>query len=146
MREIEGVTAEEKARRRWFHDDYFDLFVWQNDGGDVTLFQLCYGTASSDRALVWYKDKGFFHDGVEAGEGEVIGTGSAASDPVLERLSSAAGTLPDEIRRPVIDCVRKFIETKPAVPSRRKQFRRAEWQQKKPASSPGRTRAAGKSA
>lgn len=146
MREIEGVTAEAQARRRWFHDDYFDLFVWQNDGGDVTLFQLCYGTASSDRALVWYKDRGFYHDGAEAGKGEVIGAGSVTSDPVLTRLASAAGELPDEIRRPVIECVREFVEKKPQVPARRKQFRRADWQQKKPAPSTGRARAAGKTA
>ncbi len=135
MREIEGVTAEAQARRRWFHDDYFDLFVWQDRGGEVTVFELCYGAASSERALVWHKGRGFFHDGAQSGEGEVIGTGAGASDPVLSRLTSAAGSLPDEIRTPVITYVREFVEKKVSVPSRRKRFRRADWQQKKPAQS-----------
>jgi hypothetical protein len=145
MREIEGVTAEATARRRWFHDNYFDLFVWQNEGGDVMLFELCYGTDSSERALVWHKDRGFFHDGVEEGSGEVIGTGPAGSDPVLSRLTSVAAALPDEIRRPVIKFVREFVEKKPGARARRKQFRRADWQQKKIADSV-RTGGAGKRA
>ena len=62
LKEILGVADDPPARRRWFHDDFFDLFVWQA-GGEVTLFQLCYGLDSSDRALVWDKDRGFFHDG-----------------------------------------------------------------------------------
>ena len=54
LKEIHGVADDPPARRRWFHDDFFDLFVWQT-GGEVTLFQLCYGLDSSDRALVWDK-------------------------------------------------------------------------------------------
>ena len=52
LKEILGVADDPPARRRWFHDDFFDLFVWQAEG-EVTLFQLCYGVDSSDRALVW---------------------------------------------------------------------------------------------
>jgi len=133
MREIEGVTAEAEARRRWFHDDYFDLFVWQDGGGELTVFELCYGAGSSERALVWHKGRGFFHDGAHGGKDEIIGAGAAGSDPVLSRLTSAAGSLPDEIRMPVIACVREFVESNPAVPARRKRFRRADWQQEKPA-------------
>ena len=36
MKEILGVADDPPARRRWFHDDYFDLFVWQTTG-EVTL-------------------------------------------------------------------------------------------------------------
>ena len=60
LQEIHGVTDEPPAHRRWFHDDFFDLFVWTT-GQEVTLFQLCYGVDSSDRALVWDKGRGFFH-------------------------------------------------------------------------------------
>lgn len=135
MREIEGVSADAEARRRWFHDDYFDLFVWQDRRGEITLFELCYGAASSERALVWHRGRGFFHDGAGSSEGEVIGTGSAGTDPVLSRLTSASGSLPDEIRTPVMEYVREFVEKKPVMLSRRKRFRRADWQQKNPGKS-----------
>jgi hypothetical protein len=68
MQEILGVTDEPGAHRRWFHDDYFDLFVWQAEGGELVQFQLCYGIDSSERALVWHKSGGFFLDGVEPGK------------------------------------------------------------------------------
>ncbi len=68
LREIEGVRQDEPGRaRRWFHDDHFDLFVWASPGGEVLMFQLCYGGPSSDRALVWREDLGFFHDGEPPG-------------------------------------------------------------------------------
>src|SRR5256714_15108520 len=64
-KEVSGLADEPPARRRWFHDEYFDLFVWQTHG-EVTLFQLCYGIDSSERALVWDKRRGFFADGAPA--------------------------------------------------------------------------------
>src|SRR4029077_21167283 len=63
MREIEGVVQGESAtRRRWFHDEYFDLFVWQNNARAIESLQLCYGIDSSERALEWRKNRGFFLD------------------------------------------------------------------------------------
>ena len=51
FREILGVADDPPARRRWFHDDYFDLFVWQTKG-EITLFQLCYGIGTNERAII----------------------------------------------------------------------------------------------
>jgi len=56
LKEILGVADDPPARRRWFHDDYFDLFVWQA-GGEVTLIQVCYGADATERALVWDKER-----------------------------------------------------------------------------------------
>ena len=47
LREMAGVRQQDSSvRRRWFRDDYFDLFTWQKedgpDGGIVVGFQLCY--------------------------------------------------------------------------------------------------------
>ena len=85
MKEIFGVADDPPARRRWFHDDYFDLFVWQADG-EVTLFQLCYGTDSADRALVWDKRRGFFHDGPPAPEEVVSRFDEAGNRYEMRRL------------------------------------------------------------
>ena len=85
LKEIHGVADDPPAKRRWFHDEYFDLFIWQT-GEEVTLFQLCYGIDSSDRALVWDKRRGFFHDG------------PPAPDEVVARFDDAATALPEDIR------------------------------------------------
>jgi len=115
LKEILGVADDPPARRRWFHDDFFDLFVWQT-GGEVTLFQLCYGVDSSDRALVWDKGRGFFHDGPPAPE------------DVVARFDDAATALPEDIRGEIRQKIHEFAGRRLAVTSRRRQFRRAAWQ------------------
>lgn len=115
LKEIHGVADDPPARRRWFHDDYFDLFVWQAEGR-VTLFQLCYGVDSSERALVWDAARGFFHDG------------PPASQEVVSRFDDAAAELPEDIRREVREKMHEFAGSRIAVTARRKRFRRAEWQ------------------
>ena len=115
LKEILGVADVPPARRRWFHADDFDLFVWQT-GGEVTLFQLCYGGDSSDRALVWDKSRGFFHDGPPAPE------------EVVSRFDDAATGLPEDIRSDIRQKLHEFAGRRLAVTSRRKQFRRAAWQ------------------
>jgi hypothetical protein len=115
LKEIHGVADDPPARRRWFHDDFFDLFVWQT-AGEVTLFQLCYGVDSSDRALVWDKGRGFFHDGPPAPE------------DVVARFDDAATALPEDIRGEIRQKIHEFAGRRLAVTSRRRQFRRAAWQ------------------
>ena len=134
MHEILGVTGEPGIHRRWFHDDYFDLFVWQIEGGELVQFQLCYGIDSSEQALVWHKRGGFFLDGAEpgnSGKGEVPGTKpprSAKVDPVVARFDTASRSLPEDIRLAMTARVHEFSEKRDATPARRKRFRRASWQ------------------
>ena len=106
--------------------------MWETGDGEITSFQLCYGIHSSEQALVWLKDRGYFHDGVESG---ADGTGDARwgqSDPVVSRFEAAARALPDNVRRVVTARIREYIEESPPAPARRKRFRRADWQQQKP--------------
>jgi hypothetical protein len=115
LREIFGLADDPPARRRWFHDDYFDLFVWETGDG-VTLFQLCYGPDSTERALVWDRGRGLFHDG------------PAASADFVARFEDAALQLPEHIRREVREKVHEFAGRSIAVRNRRRHFRRAPWQ------------------
>jgi hypothetical protein len=116
LKEILGVADDPPAQRRWFHDEYFDLFVWQAQG-QLTLFQLCYGVDSSERALVWDSQRGFFHDG-----------GAAESADFVTRFDDAAAALPEDVRRSVREKVHEFAGRRLQVLSRRKSFRRAPWQ------------------
>jgi hypothetical protein len=131
MKEIQGVASEPNARRRWFHDDYFDLFVWQAPTGEVTSFQLCYGLSSSEQALVWERDAGFYHDGPRGRVPTGRNAGKAV-DPMLARFDVAAGELPPELRKTLMERMREYVRSKPEVPSRRQRFRRADWQKLEP--------------
>jgi hypothetical protein len=114
LKEILGVADDPPAQRRWFHDEYFDLFVWQA-GGELTLFQLCYGGDTSERALVWDRQRGFFHDG-------------PASRDVVLLFEDAAAALPADLGAAIREKVHEFAGRSLRVVSRRGKFRRAAWQ------------------
>jgi len=128
MREILGVTDEPGMHRRWFHDDYFDLFVWQTDAGELVHFQLCYGIDSSERALVWHKRGGYFLDGIESAKSSKGKAPDEKVDPVVSRFEAAAHALPEDIRLALTARVHEFAGEKGVTPARRKRFRRAPWQ------------------
>jgi hypothetical protein len=129
MREIQGVASDPSLRRRWFHDDYFDLFVWETKTGELTQFELCYGNDSTERALVWRRERGFFHDGAEPASGK-----PCAGEPIVARFEEAAQSLPRKVRSAVAQRVREYLAGKIRGSSRRKRFRREQWQSAPPAS------------
>jgi len=69
LREITAVRQDEPSLvRRWFQDEYFDLFVWLTQEGKVSAFQLGYDRARQERVLSWSEARGFSHTRVDAGE------------------------------------------------------------------------------
>lgn len=56
------------CRKRWFQDDYFDLFTWQNEQDEVMVFQLCYDRLGKERVIIWDNEQGFGHHCVDDGE------------------------------------------------------------------------------
>jgi hypothetical protein len=137
LHEILGVAQDGSGvQRRWFHDAYFDLFVWQTEQGETTSFQLCYGADSSERALEWRKDHGWFEDGktsVEAVPRKILIAGlapAAGADPadsITSRFEVAARALPESIRTAVTARLREYAGDV-TVTARRTKVRRAEWQ------------------
>jgi hypothetical protein len=128
LREIRGVEQRNpQLTRRWFQDEYFDLYVWLDTSGEVLRFQLCYERDTRrERALEWQRGRGFQHLAVRQRYGKSPGrdqSGDMALDGVLpyvalkDRFAAAARSLPPEMQR--------FIEEKLseyARPARR--FRR----------------------
>jgi hypothetical protein len=39
--------------RKWFTDEYFDLFVWSDNKGEIARFQLCCNKGRDEHALTW---------------------------------------------------------------------------------------------
>ena len=69
VREIAAVRQDSGAgQRRWFQDEYFDLFLWQDGAGTPVAFQLCYGRGGKEGAISWRAAEGFSHARVETGE------------------------------------------------------------------------------
>lgn len=66
--------------RRWFNDELLDLFVWQEEGGRITGFQLCFDKQADERALTYSEADGYALHNVHTEESS-LDMGS----PVLRR-------------------------------------------------------------
>ena len=90
------------ARRRWFQDPYFDLFVTQNFLGRPQWFQLCYRRDTpAERVLEWKRGRGFQHMKVrqpryaaDRGSGELLPDGALPYLDVIEAFQRSAAGLP----------------------------------------------------
>jgi hypothetical protein len=81
LKEVENTSQDPgQGLRRWFSDPYFDLIVWEDDGGNVLGFQLCYGKGMDEHAFTWKSSGGFMHHRVD--DGEVPGM-EYKSSPIL---------------------------------------------------------------
>ena len=133
LKEILGVLQDDPAsQRRWFHDDYFDLFL-RETGGELSAFELCYGIGSNERALAWIRGQGFYHDGGISDSAGFIGAqlapgGALGSDPILARFERAAGGLPEALRAALETRLREYALQNAEGAARRARFRRADWQ------------------
>ena len=131
LREILDVLQDDPSSvRRWFHDNYFDLYT-RAKGAELVAFELCYGIHAYERALVWKQSRGFFHDGEPSGE--FIGSGlkpgdSLDADPIIARFKAATGRLPESLRSALEARLREFALENAEGSARRARFRRADWQ------------------
>jgi hypothetical protein len=133
LREILGVLQDDpSSQRRWFHDDYFDLFVRETEG-ELSAFELCYGIGSNEQALAWIRGRGYFHDGETPGSGDFIGARLSsgdplAGDPIIARFEGAAAGLPESLRLALEARLREYAQKNAEGAARRTRFRRAAWQ------------------
>lgn len=107
LREIRGVDQRNRQRiKRWFQDDYFDLFLWQDPAGAILEFQLCYRRDTrEERVLDWRRGRGFQHLKAEA-----LNAASSflEDDTWALRLDGAL---------PYADVTRRFENAAPGLPA-----------------------------
>jgi len=78
--EIKNVRQRKgEGKRRWFTDDFWDLFTWSDQDGFIDRFQLAYGKPDNERSLTWGAATGFKHTAVDSGDPD----GSINMSPIL---------------------------------------------------------------
>jgi hypothetical protein len=117
LREIRHVRQDQAGiTRRWFQDEYFDLWIWEGQNGALVAFQLCYDKRNDERALSWRRDHGFDHLRVQTGRRQ---TSTALLDSeggvfpaiiVSRKLKAAAQPLPDLMRRFIFHKVKAYVK------------------------------------
>lgn len=92
LREIASVRQDNPSlRRRWYQDDFFDLYTWHEAGGRLTAFQLCYDVRRRQRVLAWNQKHGFSHARIDDGGG--------ARPFAMSPVFAAAGHFPHRMVR-----------------------------------------------
>ncbi len=128
LREIRGVAQRSLARRkRWFQDEYFDLYVWQDREGAVLELQLCYDRGGpQERALIWKRGRGYAHNLVDDGESLatvrhaplLVEGGRFGGWKVRERLATAIGSLEPALAQFVIEKLSDYADPPRRYPRR----------------------------
>ncbi|HEX4943316.1 MAG TPA: hypothetical protein VFV55_03120 [Usitatibacteraceae bacterium] len=107
LREVSAVAQDIPGlTRRWFRDEYFDLYLWEGHGGEIGALQLCYDRSDKERSLRWSAEKGFLHEGVDRPETKpgramtaiLVVDGAMPLAAVSRKLLAAAKELPAGIR------------------------------------------------
>lgn len=94
------------ADRRWLSDDYFDLIVWYDRGGEISGFQLCYDKPCRERALTWSPQHGFVHARIDSGESSPLANRTPVLTPdtafplqeIRREFSERSRLLPADLR------------------------------------------------
>ena len=140
LREVLAVEQPNPAlRRRWFQSDYFDLFTWQDPSGALTRFQLCYDVGHNERALIWSRGEGTYHDGVDTGDRDgggdatpiFVPDGKFDSGTVVPRFERESATLPSEVRTLVLAKMREHLLSRYRLKVGRDKVRRERWQERR---------------
>jgi hypothetical protein len=122
LREITGMSQDDpREPRRWFHDEYFDVFVRLNAEGHVVAMDFCYGPSHSQSALAWRRGLGYFLDGPaeEPFDGERLAA----------RFARECSIVPQPISSFVLRSLKEYGQLDPPTRPRREKFRRERWQQ-----------------
>ena len=118
LREIAAVRQDTPGLlRRWYEDEYFDLFVWVAPDGEIAAFQLAYDKGGQERVLGWDRAAGYLHRGVDSGEESGFQNmtpllTTAARFPkyrVIAQFDARADALDDSIRRFVRDKAARYF-------------------------------------
>jgi hypothetical protein len=117
LREILAVRQDNTdLRRRWYQDEFFELYTWQARDGSLAGFQLCYDVCGRERAVTWHRDHGFSHNRIDYGSaaGRMKGSPLLAGDGrfphrfVRSRFIRHAASLDTATRTFILDKMREF--------------------------------------
>jgi hypothetical protein len=117
--EIQKVKQNEgQDFRRWFTDDYFDLFVWYNENGEISSFQLTYDKGHKERAVTWTRRGGITHTGVNDGEDDPTASrtpmlatdGNFDNTEVARQFEQAGRNIDDTLRGFIYEKLIRFFE------------------------------------
>jgi len=120
LREHVGVRQHAgESHRRFFWDDYLQLYVWFDEDERIVGFELSYDLTSDYRAFRWKPADGVEHYRVDDGEGRamkkavpVMRVDRSGIDPdILVEFTARSESISPEISLLVKQRLREFLAT-----------------------------------
>lgn len=116
LREIPHVRQDKPGlKRRWYQNEFFDLYTWHAPDGALVSFQLCYDVRGRERALSWHREHGCSHTRIDAGDDGplsrtpiLVGGGRFPNRIVRERFAQEAAILAAPTRDLIIARMREY--------------------------------------
>ena len=116
LREIPHVRQDKPGlKRRWYQNEFFDLYTWHAPDGALASFQLCYDVRGRERALSWHREHGCSHTRIDAGDDGplsrtpiLVGGGRFPNRIVRERFAQEAAILAAPTRDLIIARMREY--------------------------------------
>ena len=124
LREIPNTRQHPgELHRRWFHSHEQDLYVWEDETGEITAFQLCYDKPYGEHAFYWRTDRGYAHLRVNGGDHGwsnetplLVADGHFPATSTLKRFCELGAELPPEIIDFVSNHILAYSTSKPKSP------------------------------
>ena len=117
--EIRNVRQRKgEGLRRWFTDDFWDLFTWSDELGSIVRFQLAYGKPNAEACLIWDAEEGFSHAKISSGE-QIAGInrspillrgGTFDSGLITERLRNESSEIDGTVSSFVLSVLQRLSE------------------------------------
>ena len=118
LREIKETNqGRGEPKKRWFTSLSTDIFVWLDDDDEIISYQLTYNKPHGEKALVWSKEKGYSHLGVDDGSNPGKHPGSpilvadslVKPDKIVSMLKEDKGELTPWIKNFIISGIEEYF-------------------------------------
>jgi hypothetical protein len=118
LTELHSKQDEKDVIKRWFQDEYFDLFTWQDYNGTITGFQLCYERLGDERVLSWDWQRGFGHHRVDDGEASphknmspiFVRNGGFSYQEVMPKFVKSSDKISQAISLFIIEKIKEYVQ------------------------------------
>ncbi len=95
-----------------------DLFVWLDDNDEIVSYQLTYDKPNDEKALLWKKQTGFSHLGVDDGARPgkhpasplLVEDGAFVPDRIVSALKDDRGELTRRIKNFVVSGIETYFK------------------------------------
>lgn len=116
----------EEGFRRWLLNDFFDVILWyEQEGGSMTGFQVCYSKNDNEKVFTYQEGKSSSHylsDGLGIRKDSYAaktleGDAGPVPELVINRIKAEAGELDIPLLNQILNAIYRYNKKRAVIPS-----------------------------